>query len=111
MRSISFRRGASAAVAALMVATGAVVSVVPAHADEKDDKFIEQLDMNRVPYANRTEAIRAAKEFCLASTRQSTPNGRGTARWQAVQKLALDMGLTGTEAQEFVRAANPAYCR
>ncbi|ULE33965.1 DUF732 domain-containing protein [Mycobacterium sp. IDR2000157661] len=89
------------------------MSVAPANADEKDDKFIAQLDSEHVPYANRTEAIRAAKDFCVASIRQSSPNpeGRGTPRGTAVEDLSLHMGWTATETQEFIRAANPIYCR
>ncbi|MGV0644994.1 DUF732 domain-containing protein [Mycolicibacterium sp. XJ879] len=98
------RRGAAATVAALLVATGAGLAVAPAHAGEKDDQFIEYLDQKGVPYSNKTEAIRVAKDFCLARTRQNAP------KWRAAYHLANDQGWTETEAAHFAEAAIPTYC-
>ena len=64
MTNTAIRRTTSALVAALFVAVGAAVTVAPAHADPVyDQKFIDYLDKWGVPYANRTEIIRVAKQF------------------------------------------------
>jgi hypothetical protein len=78
MTRIAIRRSMTTAIAALLLAVGAAVSVAPAHADEKDDKFIEFLEQKGVPYANKTEIIRVAKDFCLQRTRQNAPKWRGS---------------------------------
>jgi hypothetical protein len=105
MTSNAVRRSASAAIAALLLAAGAAVSVAPAHADaEKDQKFIEFLDLKGVPYANRTEVIRVAKDFCLARTRQNAP------KWRAAYHVQREQGWTETEAANFAMAAIPMYC-
>ncbi|MGV0646398.1 DUF732 domain-containing protein [Mycolicibacterium sp. XJ2546] len=98
------RRSAMAALAALLVGAGAVVSVAPAHADANDDEFIELLDIEGVTYANRTEVIRAGKEYCLARSRPNANMG------PMYNKLYDDMGWVGTELSDFARAANRAYC-
>ncbi|MGV0715801.1 DUF732 domain-containing protein [Mycolicibacterium sp. XJ662] len=99
-----FRRSASAALAALLVAAGAVLSVAPAHAGQDDDEFIELLDIEGVPYSNPTEVIRAGKEYCLARSR---PN----ARMGPVNNELMDkMGWAGSELSDFARAAIRAYC-
>lgn len=104
MRTIAFRRSASAALAALLVGAGAVVAIAPAQADKIDDEFIELLDVEGVPYTSRMQIIRVAKEYCLARTR---PNAKmGTMN----NKLFEDMGWGVPELQDFARAANRAYC-
>lgn len=102
--SPTFRRSASAAIAAALVAAGAAVSVAPAHADDKDDRFIAYLDQKGVPYASKTEVIRVAKEFCLLRTRQNAP------KWRAAYRISNDMGWTETETAKFAEAAIPTYC-
>ncbi|MGV0881327.1 DUF732 domain-containing protein [Mycolicibacterium sp. XJ883] len=90
--------------AASLVAVGAVLSVPPAHAGEADDQFLELLDLERVPYANQTEVIRAGKEYCLARTR---PNAQmGPVNNELIEK----MDWAGSELQDFARAAIRAYC-
>jgi hypothetical protein len=86
------------------VVVGAAVSVAPAHADEADDRFIEQLDWKGVPYTNPTEVIRLAKQYCLARTRQNT------SPWSANRKVERAMEWSGAEVDNFARAAVPAYC-
>lgn len=105
-------RSGRAVMAALLVAAAAVGVASPAHADRTDDHFIAMLDARGVPYGSPGEAIRAAKEYCLMSTRQSSANlnGRSTPTWSATQQLSADMGWTGTQTQYFIRAARPAYC-
>lgn len=112
MKLSGFSRSGRAVMAALLVAAAAGGVAAPANADRTDDNFIALLDARGVPYGSAGEAIRAAKEYCLASTRQSSPklNGRGTPAASASQQLSLDMGWTATETQEFIRAARPAYC-
>jgi hypothetical protein len=105
MTSTAIRRTVSAAIAVLLMASAAAVSVAPAHADaEKDQTFIEYLDKKGVPYANATEAIRTAKQFCLATTRQGNPS------WRAGYDLATSNGWTQTEAGLFISGAVPTYC-
>ena len=105
MTSTAIRRTASAAIAVLLMAAGAAVSVAPAHADaEKDQIFIDYLDKKGVPYKNRTEVIRVAKNFCVAQTRQGNPN------WLAGYKLQYAQGWTQTETENFVNGAVPTYC-
>ncbi|MDA4107156.1 hypothetical protein MHOL44478_07730 [Mycobacterium holsaticum DSM 44478] len=98
------KRTAIASMAALLVASGAAMAVAPAHAGEKDDQFIEYLDQKGVPYSSKTEAIRVAKDFCLARTRQNAP------KWRAAYHLAHEQGWTETEAAHFAEAAIPTYC-
>jgi hypothetical protein len=101
----AFRRTTSALVAALFVAVGAAVSVAPAHADPVyDQKFIDYLDKEGVPYENRTEIIRVAKQFCLDTSRQ------GGSTWKAGYNRMKEEGWTETEATTFVQAAIATYC-
>ena len=87
----AIRRTTSALVAALFVAVGAAVSVAPAHADPVyDQKFIDYLDKKGVPYANRTEIIRVAKQFCLDTSRQ------GGSTWKAGYGRMKEEGWTQT---------------
>ena len=105
MTSTAIRRMAGAAIATLLMAACAAVSVAPAHADaDKDQTFIDHLDKKGVPYKNRTEAIRVAKNFCVAQTRQGNPN------WLAGYKLQYAQGWTQTETENFVNGAVPTYC-
>jgi Protein of unknown function (DUF732) len=105
MTTTAIRRTASAAIAVLLMAAGAAMSVTPAHADaEKDQTFIDYLDKKGVPYKNRTQAIRVAKNFCVAQTRQGNPN------WLAGYKLQYAQGWTQTETENFVNGAVPTYC-
>jgi Protein of unknown function (DUF732) len=105
MTNTVFRRTASALVAALFVTVGAAVSVAPAHADPVyDRKFIDYLDKKGVPYKDRTDMIRVAKQFCLATTRQ------GGSTWKAGYRLMKDQDWTETEASTFIEAAVPTYC-
>lgn len=105
MTNTVFRRTTSALVAAFFVAVGAAVSVAPAHADPVyDQKFIDYLDKKGVPYKNRTDVIRVAKQFCLDTTRQ------GGSTWKAGYHLMKDQDWTETEATTFIQAAVPTYC-
>jgi hypothetical protein len=104
MTHTAFRRSATAAIAALLLAAGAAVSAAPAQADEKDDRFIEFLDRKGVPYSSETEIIRVAKDFCLAQTRQNE------SPWRAGYRLARDMGWSETEVLKFAEGAIPTYC-
>lgn len=104
MTRTAVRRTVSTTVAALLVAAGAALSVAPAHADEKDDKFIEFLDQKGVPYANKTEIIRVAKDFCLARTRQNAP------KWRAAYHVQREQGWSETETANFAMGAIPTYC-
>jgi len=105
MTNTAIRRTASAAIAGLFLAAGAAISVAPAHADpEKDQVFIDYLDKKGVPYGNRTEIIRVAKDFCLDQTRQGNPS------WLAGYKLQHNEGWTQSETETFVMGAIPVYC-
>jgi hypothetical protein len=105
MTNTAIRRSAGAIVAALFVAIGGVISVAPAHADpDKDQLFIDYLDKKGVPYNNRTEIIRIAKQFCLDTTRQGNPS------WLAGYQLQHKQGWTQSEAEKFINGAVPTYC-
>jgi len=105
MTNAATRRIASAAIAALVLVAGAAVSIAPAHADPAYDQiFIDYLDKKGVPYKNRTQAIRLAKEYCLDQTRQGNPS------WLAGYNLQYSQGWTQTEAVQFVEGAIPIYC-
>lgn len=52
----------------------------------------------------RHQSSRAAKDFCVARTRQNEPGFR------AAYRLMEDMGRSQTEATHFVEAAIPVYC-
>ena len=105
MTNTAIRRTAGAAVAALFVAVGATVSVTPAHADPVyDQNFIDYLNQKGVPFKDRTDAIRTAKQFCLDMSRQ------GGSTWKAAHSLMKQEGWTQSEAQTFIQAAIPTYC-
>ncbi len=105
MTTTVVRRTATAALAGLFLAVGAAVAVAPAHADPVyDQQFIDRLDKKGVPYKNRTEAIRTAKQFCIDTTRQGNPD------WLAGYKLGVNQGWTQTETNNFIGAAVPTYC-
>lgn len=104
MRLTTFRMSAGAIVVAFLLAASTFVFVVPAHADAKDDQFVERLDLEGVPYSNRHQAIRLAKQYCLTRTRPNANTSRVT------NKLASDMGWSGSEAWDFASAAVRAYC-
>jgi hypothetical protein len=105
MTNTAIRRTASTAIAALFVAVGAAVTVAPAHADPVyDEKFLNYLDQKGVPYKNKTEIIRVAKQFCLDRSRQ------GGSTWKVGYNLMKDQGWTETQATTFVQAAVPTYC-
>ena len=105
MTNTAIRRTAGAAVAALIVAAGAAVSVAPAHADPVyDQNFIDYLNQSGVPFKNRTDAIRTAKQFCLDMSRHC-----GTT-YKAANNLMKQEGWTQSEAQNFIKAAVPTYC-
>jgi Protein of unknown function (DUF732) len=105
MTNTAIRRAAGASVAALFVAVVGAVAVAPAHADPVyDQKFIDYLDKKGVPYKNRTEIIRVAKQFCLDTSRQ------GSSTWKAGYSLMKEQGWTETEATTFIQGAVPTYC-
>ena len=105
MTYAAIRRTAGAAVAAPIVAAGATVSVAPAHADPVyDQNFIDYLNQSGVPFKNRTDAIRTAKQFCLDMSRQ------GGTTYKAANNLMKQEGWTQSEAQNFIKAAVPTYC-
>jgi hypothetical protein len=105
MTTTAIRRTAGAAIAVLLMAAGAAISVAPAHADaEADQIFIDFLDKKRVPYKNRTEAIRLAKDFCIDQARQGNPE------WLAGYNLQHKQGWTQTETEKFVEGAVYTYC-
>lgn len=105
MTNRAIRRTAWAMLGSLFFAVGATLSATPALADPTyDQQFIDYLDKHNVPYTSRTDAIRLAKQFCLDTTRQGNPN------WLAGYNLAKKEGWTQTEAENFVKAAVPAYC-
>jgi Protein of unknown function (DUF732) len=105
MTNSAIRRTTGALVAALFVAIGAAVSVAPAHADPVyDEKFLDYLDKKGVPYKNKTEIIRVAKQFCLDTSRQ------GGSTWKAGYRLTQDQGWTQSQAENFIQAAIPTYC-
>jgi tellurite resistance protein len=105
MTNTAIRRTTSALVAALFLAVGAAVSIAPAHADPAyDQQFIDFLDQKGVPYKNRTDVIRTAKQFCLDFSRQ------GGSAWKAAYHLMKQEGWTQTQAENFVQAAVPVYC-
>ena len=105
MNATVVRRAASATIAALVLGASAAVAIAPAHADAAgDNAFIAYLEKKGVPYANRTQIIRLAKQFCLDQTRQGNPN------WLASYYLERDQGWTHTETQTFIGGAIPVYC-
>jgi hypothetical protein len=105
MTNAAIRRSASAAIAALMMAVGAAVAVAPAHADPNNDQvFIDYLNKKGVPYGNRTEIIRLAKEYCLDASRQGNPS------WLAGYNLQQKLRWTQTETEQFAEGAVPVYC-
>lgn len=112
MTTTTVRRPARATIAALLIAAGAAVgsslTAAPAHAqpspEEKNKIFMDFLDKKNVPYKNRTEAIRMAKEFCLDAKRQGNPD------WLAGYNLQYKGGWSQTEAMTFVEGAVYVYC-
>lgn len=104
MGSSAFRRGASAALAALVVGAGAVVAVAPAHAGQDDDEFIELLDIEGVPYANETQVIRAGKQYCLDRSRPNANMG------QVNNDVMTKMEWSISELQDFARSAMRTLC-
>jgi hypothetical protein len=105
MTKTAVRRIAGATIAASLMTVGAAVSIAPAHAQQDDNEiFIDFLDKKNVPYKNRTEAIRTAKDFCLDSLRQGNPD------WLAGYNLQHENGLSQTEAMTFVEGAVYVYC-
>jgi hypothetical protein len=105
MTNTAIRRTTSALVAALFVAVGSAVSMAPAHADPPNDQqFIDFLDKKGVPYQNKTDVIRTAKQFCLDYSRQ------GGSTWKVGYKLMKAEGWTESQAMNFVQAAVPVYC-
>jgi Protein of unknown function (DUF732) len=105
MTTTAVRRTAGATIAALLFAVGAALSAGPANAQPPDNQaFIDFLDKKNVPYKNRTEAIRMAKEFCVDATRQGNPD------WLAGYNLQYKGGWTRTEAEFFVEGAVYIYC-
>ncbi|BBY80094.1 DUF732 domain-containing protein [Mycolicibacterium pulveris] len=100
----AFRRCLFAALAALLVGVGGAVAVAPAQAGQDDDQFIELLELEGVPYANETEVIRAGKQYCLDRTRPNANMGRVN------NDVMTKMGWSGSEMQDFARAAIRAYC-
>lgn len=99
-----FRRCTTAVLAALLVGAGGVIAAAPANAGKDDDEFLELLDIEGVPYANETEVIRAGKQYCLVRSRPNVNMG------PVNNELMTQMGWSGTELQDFARAANRAYC-
>ena len=105
MTKTAIRRAAGAVVGALVVAVAGAVSVAPAHADPAyDQQFIDFLDGKGVPFTNRTDIIRVAKQFCLDLGRQ------GGSTWKAGYHLMKEQGRTQSETENFVAAAVPIYC-
>ncbi|MCT7659911.1 DUF732 domain-containing protein [Mycobacterium deserti] len=111
MTRTAVRRTGRATIAALMIAAGAAVAsltAAPASAqpspEEKNQIFMDFLDKKNVPYKNRTEAIRMAKEFCLDAKRQGNPD------WLAGYNLQYKGGWSQTEAETFVEGAVYVYC-
>ena len=105
MTKTAIRRTTCAVVGALVVAAGAAISATPAHADPVyDQQFIDYLDGKGVPFDNRTDIIRVAKQFCLDIGRQ------GGSTWKAGYHLMKDRGWTQTQAENFIHAAVPIYC-
>ena len=105
MTKTAIRRTTGLVVGALVVAAGAAISATPAHADPGyDQKFIEYLDDKGVPFENRTEIIKVAKQFCLDMGRQ------GSSTWKAGYHLMKDHGWTQSQAENFIHAAVPTYC-
>jgi hypothetical protein len=105
MTNTAIRRSACALVAALFVAVGGAVSIAPAHADPVyDQKFLDYLDAKGVPFSNKTDIIRTAKQFCLDMGRQ------GGSTWKVGYRLMKDQGWTESQAQNFIQATVPTYC-
>lgn len=105
MTNTAIRRAAGAAVAALFVAVGGTLSIAPAHADPVyDQKFLDYLDAKGVPFKNKTDIIRLAKQFCLDMGRQ------GGSTWKVGYHLMKDQGWTESETQTFIQGAVPTYC-
>jgi hypothetical protein len=102
MTNAAIRRIAGAAVAALIVAVGATVSVPPAHADPVyDQNFIDYLNQSGVPFKNRTDAILTAEQFCLDMSRQ------GGTTYQAANNLMKQEGLDAVGGQELHQGGSP----
>ena len=105
MTNTAIRRSTGALVAAFFVAVGAAVSIAPAHADPVyDQKFLDFLDAKGVPFSNKTEIIRTAKQFCLDMGRQ------GGNTWKVGYHLMKDQGWTESQTQYFIQATVPTYC-
>jgi len=112
MTTTTVRRTARATIAAFLIAAGAAagsaLTAAPAQAqpspEEKNKIFMDFLDKKNVPYKNRTEAIRMAKEFCLDAKRQGNPD------WLAGYNLQYKGGWSQTEAMTFVEGAVYVYC-
>lgn len=108
MTGSGFRRSAGAAIAALVVAAGAGISVAPAaHAQgdkEKDDTFINFLKEKDVPFKNSIQAIKIAKKLCAEA------KDRTISDWLAGYHAQQAGGWTDKELGIFVEGAVYTYC-
>ena len=105
MTNTAIRRTTGAVAAAFFLGAGAALSIAPAHADPVyDKKFLDYLDAKGVPFSNKTDVIRTAKQFCLDMGRQ------GGATWKVGYNLMKEQGWTESEAETFIQAAVPTYC-
>jgi hypothetical protein len=93
-----------ALVAGFFIAVSCAVSIAPAHADPYDQKVLDYIDAKGVPFSNRTQIIRAAKQFCLDMGRQ------GGSTWKVgYYRLMKDQGWTESQTSTFIQAAFPTY--
>jgi hypothetical protein len=105
MTNTAIRRATGALVAGVFIAVSCAVSMAPAQADPAyDQKFLDYLDKKGVPFSNRTQIIRTAKQFCLDMGRQ------GGSTWKVGYHLMKDQGWTESQTSTFIQGAVPTYC-
>jgi hypothetical protein len=70
MTNTAIRRSTGALVAAFCCDWRRSIYRTRACTPVYDQKFLDYFDVKGVPYKNRTDIIRVAKQFCLDSSRQ-----------------------------------------
>lgn len=90
--------GAVAAAGAL-----ALVTAVPAAADDVDDVFLDAIDTEGIPYTSATDAIDLATAICAYVSAGQAPD-------QVAVEIVGPAGWTAEQSGLFVDAATRSYC-
>lgn len=97
---------AKALIVGAVIAAAPVIGAAPAHADQADDRFIEALNSNEVPYKSPEDAIRIAKKVCTLLG--ESPGEKGLQ--SAVKYMQKFTSYSQDEMGMFGGAAIGAYC-